>query len=158
MDFDMKRKPIRSSFRTDYPVINGVTYEIAHFDTEPFENVEEFRLYRKKKELCNCLRTQADWDDFFLKVDTKDFNKKIKDLDWSILMSIIMGYRANKWDIPALNGLTVEEKCDWINQHNDSKRKFKPSDWKNARRPERQVNMLPYEMIKDKLNDFIYAV
>lgn len=69
-----------------------------------------------------------------------------------------MGYRANKWDIPALNGFTVEEKCDWINQHNDSKRKFKPSDWKNARRPERQVNMLPYDMIKDKLNDFIYAV
>lgn len=157
MDFDMKRKPIRSSFHTDYPIINGVQYEIAHFDTEPFHDVGEFRLYRKKKELCGCLRTQADWDSFFLKVDTNACGMKVKDLDWSIIVSIIMGYRAGKWDIPALDGLTVDEKCIWINQHNDSKHQFKKSDWKNARRPERQVNMLPKEMIQDKLFEMMTA-
>jgi hypothetical protein len=151
MDFDLKRKPDRSTFRTDYPVVDGVTYEIAHFDTVPYATVKEFRLYRKKKKLCDCLRTQAEWNTFFLKVDTNACGMYVKDLAWSILMSVIMGYRAGKWSIPALDNLTVAEKCVWINKHNDSSKKFKESDWKNARRPERQVNMLPDSYIKHKL-------
>lgn len=151
MDFDLKRKPDRTTFKTDYPVVEGVKYEIAHFDTIPYDTVEEFRLYRKKKKLVDCLRTQAEWDMFFLKVDTNACGMNVKDLDWAILYSCIMGYRAGKWDIPALNDKTVKEKCEWINEHNTSKKQFKETDWKNARRPERQVNMLPDSYLKDKL-------
>lgn len=158
MDFDLKRKPDRKSFYTDYPIVNGVTYEIAHFDTVPYDTVEEFRLYRAKKKLCDCLRTQADWDMFFLKVDTNACGMNVKDLDWAIIMSIVMGYRAGKWDIPALNNLTVSEKCEWINQFNSSKRKFKETDWKNARRPERQVNMLPDSFLISKLTEMQKAI
>ena len=153
MDFDLKRKPDRDSFSTDYPVVCGITYEIAHFDTVPYENVAEFRLYRKKKESCGCLRTAREWDAFFLKVDTDNCGCIVKDLEWSILLSVIMGYRSGKWDIPALDRKTVAEKCAWINQHNESTRKFKESDWKNARRPERQVHMLPAEFLKVKLEE-----
>lgn len=153
MDFDLKRKPDRSTFHIDYPIVDGITYEIAHFDTLPYDTVEEFRLYRKKKKLCDCLRTQDEWDVFFLKVDTNACGMNVKDLDWSILMSVIMGYRAGKWDIPALNGLTVFEKCEWINKHNSSKKQFKQSDWKNSRRPERQVNMLPDSYLIEKLTE-----
>ncbi len=155
MDFDLKRKPDRSTFKTDYPVVNGITYEIAHFNTVPYENVEEFRLYRSKKKLCNCLRTIPEWNAFFLKVDTNACDTSVTDLNWSILVSIIMGYRGSMWDIPALNGRSVQEKCDWINAHNNSKRKYKISDWKNARRPERQANMLPYEFLEQKLNELL---
>ncbi len=151
MDFDLKRKPVRGSFKTDHPVIDGVTYEIAHFDTVPYENVAEFRLYRKKKELCGCLRTVEEWKSFFIKIDTDGCGSVVKDLDWSILTSVIMGYRAGKWEIPALSGKTVSEKCNWINQHNESSRKFKESDWKNVRRPERQAHMLPAEFLKAKI-------
>lgn len=151
MDFDLKRKPVRGSFKTDHPVVEGVTYEIAHFDTVPYENVAEFRLYRRKKELCDCLRTAEEWKSFFIKVDTDGCGSVVKNLDWSILTSVIMGYRAGKWDIPALSGKTVSEKCNWINQHNESSRKFKESDWKNARRPERQAHMLPSEFLKAKI-------
>lgn len=151
MDFDMKRKPDRKTFKTDYPVVAGVTYEIAHFDTIPYENVAEFRLYRAKKKLVNCLRTQAEWNLFFVKIETNNCGMRVKDLDWAIIVSVIMGYRAGKWDIPDLNGLTVAEKCDWINKHNDSNKKFKPTDWKNCRRPERQVNMLADENLLEKL-------
>lgn len=153
MDFDLKRKPDRNSFTTDYPVVKGVTYEIAHFDTVPYDTVEEFRLYRRKKKLCDCLRTIEEWDNYFLKIDTNASGMNVKDLDWSILMSIIMGYRGGKWDIPALNNKTVVEKCDWINKHNTSKKQFNKNDWKNARRPERQVNMLPMSYLKDKLEE-----
>ena len=82
----------------------------------------------------------------------------VKDLDWAILMSIIMGYRAGKWDIPALNNLTVSEKCEWINKFNTSSKKFKETDWKNARRPERQVNMLPDSFLISKLDEMQKAI
>lgn len=94
MDFDLKRKPIRSTFKTVYPLINGITYEIANFSTEPYFNVEEFILYRRQHEnivgkskdnsptkptrMClsfprantkvkpeHCLRTIKDWDTYF---------------------------------------------------------------------------------------------
>ena len=158
MDFDLKRKPIRMSFKTDRVVIDGVAYEIVHFDTEPYEDIKEFRLYRKKKELTVCLRTESDWDIFWQKLSLQNSKAQIHvDMEWSILNSCIMGYRAGRWDIPALNGKDVDEKCEWINAHNTSKKKFKPSNWKNARRPERQANMLPIELIQDKLNELINA-
>ena len=77
------------------------------------------------------------------------------DLDWSILFSCVMGFRAGRWSIPKLESGTVEEKCSWLNTHNTSKKTFKASDWKNARRPERQVNMLPEYMIREKLEELI---
>lgn len=151
MDFDLKRKPDRESFTTDHPVINGTSYEIAHFDTVPYDNIAEFRLYRKKKALFDCLKTEKEWKLFFTKVNTDGCSGIVKDLDWSILASVIMGYRSGRWDIPALAGKTVAEKCAWINRHNDSNRKYKESDWKNARRPDRQTSILPEAFLKDKL-------
>ena len=153
MDFDMKRKPIRSSFTTDLVTLDGQTYEIAHFDTEPFRTVDEFRVYRNKHKLTDVLRTEADWEIFWKKLSLNGTPAHPRDLDWSILNSCIMGYRAGRWTIPGLEGKSVEAKCDWINRHNTSRKKFKPSDWKNARRPERQVNMLPLELIADKLEE-----
>lgn len=157
MDFDMKRKPIRNSFSTDKVVVEGIEYEIAHFDTEPFSTIEEFRLYRSKKKLTDVLRTESDWDLFWLKLDLNATGAHPRDLEWAILNSCIMGYRSNRWDIPGLNDKTIEEKCEWINAHNSSDHKFKPSDWKNARRPERQANMLPREVIKSKLEELMNA-
>ncbi|MCR5311189.1 MAG: DUF4268 domain-containing protein [Lachnospiraceae bacterium] len=157
MDYDMKRKPIRGSFTTDKVSIDGQEYEIAHFDTEPFENIEEFRLYRNKKKLTEVLRTEADWDVFWMKLALNTSGAQPRDLEWAILNSCIMGYRSGRWDIPGLDGKTVEEKCKWINAHNTSGKQFKPSDWKNARRPERQANMLPVEMIEDKLDELMNA-
>jgi len=167
MDFDMKRKPDRSSFQTVHPVINGKTYEIANFATVPFDTVAEYRLYRQKKTLTACLRTMSDWNDFFRKVDLNACGNRTKDLDWAILKSCIMGFRIGRWDIPMLSAtkvdarghsvplLTVQEKCDWINKHNTSSHVYKPNDWKDARKPARTVNMLPDECLKDKLAELI---
>lgn len=157
MDFDMKRKPIRKSFATDKVLVDGKEYEIAHFDTEPFRNIEEFRFYRNKKKLTDVLRTESDWELFWLKLELNATGAQPRNMEWAILNSCIMGYRSGRWDIPGLNDKTVEEKCEWINTHNTSDRKFKTSDWKNARRPERQANMLPREMIKNKLEELMNA-
>lgn len=157
MDFDMKRKPIQDSFKTDKVVVEDAEYEIAHFDTTPFDTVEEYRIYRAKKELCKVLRTESDWDTFWLKIRLKDTKAQPRDLEWSILNSCIMGHRCELWNIPGLNDKSVDEKCAWLNTHNTSSKKFKPTDWKNARRPERQVNMLSMEMIEAKLAELMNA-
>ena len=177
MDYDLKRKPDRNSFYTVFPVIDGEAYEIANFSTVPFENVAEYRNYRTCKKNTTVLRTMNDWTLFWMKLDSRSSGAKIRDLEWSKLMSCIMGYRAGMWDIPGLTAIQnrwmeyvetmksqkkpqaeisrglhmIEDICDWINLHNRSRKTFKESDWKNARRPDRQANMLPAGMIDDLL-------
>lgn len=155
MDFDLKRKPDKNSFKTDYPVVDGSTYEIEHFKTTPFETVEEFREYRRRKKCCKCLRTKTDWDIFFYKLKNTDFMKQFTDLNRSIIMSIIMGYRAGKWDIPELSkpGMSVKDKVDFINKFNDGSKKFTENDWKNARRADRQSKMLTDNFLIEKLQE-----
>lgn len=158
MDFDMKRKPIKSSFKTDVLNIEGVEYKIAHFDTEPFENVDEFKEYRENKNRVKVLRTESDWKLFYNKLNKSGCSAKPRDYEWSVLFSCIMGYRLDLWDIPRLSTGSVKEKCAWINSHNTSNKIFKESDWKNARRADRKSAMLPEELIRDKLNELIQNI
>ncbi|HFU4376108.1 TPA: hypothetical protein ACGO85_002140 [Streptococcus suis] len=156
MDFDMKRKPVRDSFYTMKPVLNDVEYEIANFDTEPFEDVAEARLYESKKKLCDVLRTEQHWELFWIKISTNATGKQVRKkdgLEWSKLMSCVMGARRGLWVIDELNDTetTVQEKCDWLNSHALTPKQFKISDWKNSRRADRQVNMLPKSEIVDFL-------
>ena len=57
------------------------------------------------------------------------------------------------WTIPHLSdpSTTVAQKCEWLNSLELTPKKFKPSDWKNVLRPERQVNALPITEIQDFL-------
>lgn len=156
MDFDMKRKPVRDSFYTVKPEIGSVVYEIANFDTEPFESIEEARLYESKKRLCDVLRTENHWSLFWNKLLSGSTGKQVRKndgLEWSKLVSCVMGARKGLWIVDELNDVntTVQEKCDWLNSLELSPKQFKPSDWKNARRAERQVNALPKSDIIDFL-------
>lgn len=155
MDFDMKRKPSRDSFYTVDVRLGSKRYEISNFDTEPFETVEEARLYKSKKDLCKVLLNNVDWKLFWVKIDNKNSGKQVRKddgLEWSKLTSCVMGHRKGLWAIDELNNGTVQDKCDWLNSLELTPKKFKPSDWKNARRAERQVNMLTYGDIADFLD------
>lgn len=154
MDFDLKRKPVKSSFITVYPVIVGRRFEIANFDTEPYDTVAEYKHYKNAAKSAVVLRTSAHWDLFFAKVsEIKVTQRHIKDLEWSKLFTCIMGYRLGLWDISYLNteGLSVADKLSWINSFNKSKKQFTETDWKNCRRQNRQSQMLEYTFIKDML-------
>lgn len=156
LDFDMKRKPIRESFHADMVTVDGETHEVACFDTEPYETMEEFDLYRRKAKSCKCLRTMDDWEAFFTKVDADGTGAHVGDDERTILMSVVMGHRAGKWTIPALENLpTVAEKVSWVNSHNTSGKPFTVSDWKNCRRADRQEHMLPDAVIADKLHEMM---
>lgn len=152
MDFDLKRKPIPQSFYTEHPVIDNKTYEIACFDTEPYETVDEFMKYRKNKDKVTVLRTENDWKIFFEKLGGN------KTDDWNILWCCILGHRCGKWNIPALSLLKGKKRLDWINQHNQSQKGFTENDWKNSGRKDRQKNILPEEYLMEFLNELMKDV
>jgi hypothetical protein len=156
LDYDMARKPVRDSFESVHARVDGMDFEIANFCTQPFESVQEYALYRQKKANCPVLRTMSDWDKFFRSLDAKGSTaKKINDA-WSILYSCIAGYRLGMWEIRKLTedtSLSVQQKCDWINAHNTSSKKFTLNDWKNARKPSRAHSVLPQSYVQDKLNE-----
>lgn len=154
MDFDMKRKPVRDSFKTVVVDLGSKKYKISNFDTEPFEDVKEARFYKSKKDLCPVLRDNRHWKEFWFKIDNNATGKQVRKKDgieWSKLTSCVMGHRKGLWVIDKLEEGTTQEKCDWLNSLELSDKKFKESDWKNARRAERQVNMLSYAYIADFL-------
>ena len=155
MDFDMKRKPDRDSFHTSTVIIESEAYEIANFTTVPFRTVAEFKEYRQRKATVSCLRTMDDWNMFWFKTDAKSTNVKVRDIDWAILNSCIMGHRVGFWNIPKLDELQGADRDAWINTHNTSTKVWKPNDWKNAGRNSRQANMLPREMLEEKLQELI---
>ena len=97
----------------------------------------------------------SDWDVFWFKFDVKTSKNKPRDMAWAVLNSCIIGHRAGFWTIPKLNELSGSERDAWINSHNASSKVWKSSDWKNAGRNARQVNMLQRELIKDKLQELM---
>ena len=155
MDFDMKRKPLKDSFTQKFVPLNGVEYEVANFTTMPYESVTEFKMYRELKKGMTCLRTMPDWDIFWSKAEVKGAGLKVRDMDWAILNTCIMGHRAGFWRIPKLTELSGQARSEWINSHNTSKKRWKDADWKNAGRNSRQANMLPRELIQDKLEELM---
>lgn len=164
MDFDLKRKPIFDSFQTVYPVVDGVQYEIANFTTEPYQTIDEFKKY-KEAGLSHikrgCLLTQNDWDTFLLKVVGKEEKKAvnarqtrhISDIEWSRIVTLVMGHRLGYWSIPYLasKSYSLQEKLAFINSLNKSKKVFDLNNWKNSRKVERVAQMLPFHMIADLL-------
>ncbi|MCR5137175.1 MAG: hypothetical protein K6C12_08760 [Oscillospiraceae bacterium] len=151
MDFDMKRKPDRSSFVQKYVPLEDRMYEMTSFSTKPFDSVSEYEEFRNRKETVTCLRTLKDWELFWFKTDARSTKAKPRNMKWCVLYSCIMYYRAGLCSIPMLDKLTGQARDDWINSHNDSGKLFTGNDWKNAGKKDRQKNILPRNMMNDKL-------
>ena len=154
MDYDMKRKPVRSSLRAEQITIDGETFEIAHIETEPYRDSEELKFYRSVKERMTCLRTVAEWEQFFDAVEMRANGRSRLPstgiYDWSVLCACIIGYRAGLWDIPYLDtpGLTVAEKCAWINSFNgDGEHTYSKKHWDKASEKAVQAKCLPQAVV-----------
>ena len=165
MDYDLKRKPLASTMRDvyEYFVEEEEVGWIANFDTTPYESPDEYLFYKTIGRSCKVLATCDDWRLFFDKVTAKKdgIRRNIKDLKWSIIFSCIMSYRLGipltflhglKADIPCLDESSpwsVEEKCEWINQFNGSKKKFTINAWKNCRKSDRISQIVSEDLFMD---------
>lgn len=149
MDYDLKRRPVMSSMAG---VVVGDSdgrgrYEVATFDTEPWESVADATRGREVgKEIGRegCLRTVEQWEHWDLQRRHGTRGRSLKQPDKAILRSILIGYRHGVIEIPALDQLgTVAERCAWLSGWGLGT--VTESQWKNARRPERASGMLPVE-------------
>lgn len=155
MNFDYKRCPIVET-AVDTPVhyesADGkysIDTVIAEYDTRPFDDTEEFLNYRNTMQNEACVKVKADLERVKVKSTVKTKGYIGKDLNRKILLSILMGYRAGVYEIPALEGLKQAEVIETVNSWGIAE--ITINDWKNCSRAKRQGNMLPNELIAETL-------
>lgn len=160
LDYCMKRKPVLSTLKSVNITIDGETFEFATIETVPFKDKDEYHLYRKIKNDVECLRTVDDWKYFFKLIDAHEngssriIPKSSDDLNFKILKDCISGFKAGKWDIPALSNksLKVADKVEWIQSFNSSaKHTFTKKIWEKCSERKNQDNLLAFEILKPTL-------
>ena len=159
MNFDYKRCPIVETAldrAVHYDSANGLFHVdtiIAEFDTRPYNDAEEFLNYRSTMKNEDCVKVTADLERVELKSTVRTKGYIGKDHKRKILLSILMGYRAGLYQIPALDGLKQADVVEAVNAWNISP--ITVTDWKNCSRKARQENMLPREIIEETLQKIL---
>lgn len=163
MDFDCKRRPLRETVHDVDVDVDGQAYPIACFDTEPWNSVDE---YQKAKAIArriakdSCLRTRADWERFFLRMDACG-KFCAKDPAWALVKGAITLYRMGMVDIPPLAALndgsdgSIDRCVAWVNRFvpktSGHAGRFTRDTWKGLGRRNRNVTGVPVEMLDEVL-------
>lgn len=164
MDFDCKRRPLRDTMRdVDVPV-DGQTYPVARFDTEPWDSVDDYlkaKAIARRIAESSCLRTRADWERFFLRMGaTGRFSAK--DPAWALVKGAVALYRMGQADIPPLAALndgsdgSIDRCVAWVNRFvpvtSKHAGRFTRDTWKGLGRRNRNVTGVPVDMLGDVLD------
>lgn len=155
-NFDLKRKPMFETMHDVSGTYDGIDYTYAVFETEPYKDIEEYKLYKEVGKSFERLMTVKDWEMFQARIRLKQVgtNLNITDLKWTKLLSVIRLYNQGKVSIPILDKCgTLEEKIITINTFNHSDKKFTKTTWKSCRRKDRMNQVLGIEDLKDLLNE-----
>lgn len=157
MDYDMKREPIAESLTIDHvPTSDGsTTFEVARVRTRAWASVAAARHGKATGRAIPVLRTGEDWRLFFTKLEHGAAEgRRISDLNRTVLMSILIGHRRGSWEVPNLSSSNTRSwKLRWLSSWGLGE--VKMSDWDNARRPERESQMLPREELEPWLSRMI---
>ncbi|HMS48842.1 hypothetical protein [Candidatus Neomicrothrix sp.] len=155
MDYDLKRRPVVNSMTPrQVPLPDGTHYEMATFETEPWERVEDcLRARQIAREVARtgCLRTVAEWRDWAVRF-AHGKGRRIVTPQRAVLTSIVMAHRQGVITIPTLadRSLSVAERLNWLAEWGLGT--VSRGDWDNARRPERQAQMLPLDVLDPYLD------
>ena len=119
MDYDLKRRPVLSSMKSEWvPLPDGSRHEMATFNTEPWETVEDcLRAREIAREMAEtgCLRTASQWRAWDIKF-THGKGRRITTPQRAVLMSLVMAHRQGVVSIPTLadRRLSVAERLAWL--------------------------------------------
>lgn len=157
MDYDMKREPIAESLTIDHVRSSdgSKTFEVARVRTRAWDSVAAAVRGKATGKAMSVLRTGEDWRLFFTKLEHGAVEgRRISDLNRTVLMSILIGHRRGSWEIPNLSSSNTRSwKLEWLASWGLGE--VKMSDWDNARRPERESQMLPREQLEPWLSRMI---
>lgn len=156
---DVKRKPVADSVTTDDVVMpSGEVRAIVHYETEPWETAQDFRRAKELTKSFDHLGTENAVKDFLFKVEHSSTSFRVSRFGrkWDILRTILMGHRQGlpEMQIPTLSApkLTVSKKCEWLSSWGMKDGAVTESDWKNARRTDRQNDALSVEELEPYLS------
>lgn len=162
MDFDMKRRPLRRTMHDVTATVEGASYVIANFDSEPWHDVNEYLrakgIARRISSDNGCLRTRGDWLRFFLALDKEGGSITAKDPAWALVKAAVGLYRMGRRDIPPLRALndgsdgSIDRCVAWVNRFipkaSKHYRKFTRDTWKNVQRRNRNV-VIPEDLLDE---------
>ncbi|MDU5615644.1 MAG: hypothetical protein E6049_09440 [Varibaculum cambriense] len=123
LDFDMKRRPVIESMRAE--VVDG--YEIACFETVPWDTVNDYRRGRStarhiaarrpgttgENRPSGCLRTVDEWETWHRRFMSS--NRRIRTADSALLTELVAAHKEGLMHVPVLaSRVPVEEKLIWL--------------------------------------------
>ena len=154
MRYDFKRKPCNIS--DENIEFQNKVYTVARFDTEPYQDIQEFLKYRAAAKTYKLVRTASDFNDLILKAENnlKEIGKKVyvkKNIKESKVTSLLRLYFQKLIDIQAFDNKTQSQIAEILNNLNYCKRKITINDIKNAKRKNR-TSTLRIEDVQDLIN------
>lgn len=162
VDFDLKRKPIYETLQP--AIVDG--YEIACFETEPWDSVGEYergkligahiQSFRPgtsgENRPTGCLRTMGDWETWFVRFNAHE--RRIRTADSALLTDIVTAHKSGLFNVPVLNDkrLRLNQKLDWLNRLGLGS--FSRSQWDNLSKQDR-LNKAADGLDIQRVKDFI---
>ncbi|GAB3582839.1 hypothetical protein GCM10027579_13250 [Calidifontibacter terrae] len=150
LDFDMKRRPLLETMRVDH--VNG--YEIAGFDTAPWDTVVE---YSRAREIARhiaamrpgttgpdrptgCLRTRDEWLTWQRRYDSA-VGRRIRTAESALLTELVAAHKEGLVSLPVLaSQVPVEQKLVWLSSLGYGE--FSRAQWDHMSKRDRRDRVL----------------
>ncbi|EHK85784.1 hypothetical protein [Rhodococcus pyridinivorans] len=157
MDFDLKRRPLLDAMTNDVVPFDGVIYDVAHFDSAPWESLDDCRRAKATARASRCLRTVEHWKAWDLRYRNSSASLRIDDMGAAIVRSIVKGHRTGLWVVPNLDHGTVEDKLAWLSRWGFTSSAPTKSWWRNMGRADRtgEGYLLPIDDLEPYLSRMV---
>lgn len=160
LNFDGKQKIILETCIDKVTEFEGISYTHLKADTEPYESLEEYRIFKSSINSMDVIRSVNDVRVIFEAVDFNknglkkngiNFIKKWTD-DENKARLLLTGYRSGLYSIPALDDFSGEQIISLLNNLSLGSRTWTRNDWKNAGRLIRQKSIPEQILIQDLID------
>lgn len=168
LDFDMKRRPLLDTLRVD--VVDG--YEVAGFDTAPWDTVADYKRAREiarhiaamrpgttgEERPTGSLRTESEWRTWQRRYQS-GIGRRVRTADAALLTELVAAHKEGLIALPVLaSKVSVAQKLAWLSSLGLGE--FTRSQWdhmsKSSRRARvlRDVNFDEFRVVVDQLPDW----
>lgn len=150
LDFDMKRRPVMETLRVDR--VDG--YELAGFDTAPWDNVHDYQRAREiarhiaamrpgttgSDRPTGCLRTVEEWRTWQRRYDSVA-GRRIRTAESALLTELVAAHKEGLVSLPVLaSRVPVEQKLAWLGSLGYGE--FSRAQWEHMSKRDRRARVL----------------
>lgn len=152
MDYDFKRKPINAEDKR--LEVYGKAYDYVHFDTKPFDTLEEYICTKQAYLSMLVVKSSADVADLYSRAENKVLTGSARaevyltsDSSRAKAISVLRGYRSGQYNIPAFDDKTGVDITLFLTDYLKLDKPLTSADWKNAIKKGRSKTLAPDTML-----------